>query len=224
MSAKELFADKPKIIYSTSSAHSGVINVWKHKKGLVLEVGGYPQSVSLDTPTLPDRYWFKAANTVARNIKDPKRALIIGIGGATIFHLLAKKFPDLKMTGIEIDPEVIDVARRFFDLDKVPNLKVVVGDGQEYVVTHEGEHFDLTFIDAYLGGNFPLHFEEKDFLAKLKEVTRKDGLVVINRASGFDKTKFENLLNKVFATVEVVKIPLPGFLGGLGGNYLYLCR
>ena len=224
MSAKKLFAGKPKIIYSTSSAHSGVINVWKHKQGLVLEVGGYPQSVSLDTPTLPDKYWFKAVNAISQKLKDPKRALIVGVGGATIFHLLTERFPNLSITGIEIDPEVINVARRFFDLDKVPNLEVVIGDGQEYVVGYEGDPFDFTFIDAYLGGNFPLHFEEEDFLAKLKGITKEDGLIIVNRASGFNRTAFKSLLGKVFATVEVVKIPLPGFLGGLGGNYLYLCR
>lgn len=214
----------PEIIHRAESPWSGKINVWKHDRGLVLEVGGYPQSVSLDTPTLKDRYWSKAAETVSDRISDPRRALIVGVGGATILHLLSERFPDLEITGIEIDPEIVKVAREFFDLDSVRNLELVVGDGGAYVFEYSGEPFDLTFIDAYLGGNFPLHFEEVDFLQRLKEITREDGLVVINRASGLDRPAFEKLLGRVFANVEVVKIPLPGFLGGMGGNYLFICR
>jgi len=223
MSENELFVDKPKIVYSVESLHSGKINVWKHGKGFVLEVGGYQQSVSLNIPTLRDRYWYKATEEVGKLLIDPQKALVIGVGGGTVLHLLSYKFPDLKITGVEIDPEVIKIAREFFDLDKVGGLEVVLKDGATYVFGYEGEPFDLTFVDAYTGGNFPLHFEERGFLEKLQKITKKSGLIVINRASGFDKKTFEELLYKVFAKVEVVKIPLPGFLGGMGGNYLYLC-
>jgi len=214
----------PEVVYRTESPWSGKISVWKHDRGLVLEVGGYPQSVSLDTPTLKDRYWSKAAAAVAERLSGPRKALIVGVGGATILHLLSERFPDLEITGVEIDSEIVKVAREFFGLDEIRNLELVVGDGSAYVFEYGGEPFDLTFIDAYLGGNFPLHFEEIDFIKRLKKITAPGGLVVINRASGFDRSAFEKLLGRVFANVEVVKIPLPGFLGGLGGNYLFICR
>ncbi|NIT04523.1 methyltransferase domain-containing protein [Candidatus Saccharibacteria bacterium] len=136
---------------------------------------------------------------------------------------MTREFPKLAVTGIELDPEIIRVAREFFDLDKIQNLTVVVGDGGEYIKSYLGEPFDLTFVDAYLGGNFPLHFEEGRFLRDLKRVTRAGGVVVINRASGLELGVFKRLLVKVFANVEVIKIPLPGFLGGMGGNYLFIC-
>lgn len=226
MSARKLFADKdkPRIVYSTVSVHSGKINVWKHHQGLILEVGGYSQSVSLDTPSLPERYWFKAADEITRRLGNPKRALIVGVGGATITHLLGRKFPELKFVGVELDPEIVKVARKFFGLDEIKNLSLVVGEGKEYVLEYEGDKFDLTFIDAYLGGNFPLQFEEKQFLRRLRKITDPKGLIAVNRASGFDRPPFETLLNEVFDKVEMIKIPLPGFLGGLGGNLLYLCK
>ncbi|GMR19330.1 MAG: hypothetical protein BMS9Abin34_465 [Patescibacteria group bacterium] len=224
MSVKKLFADKPQVVYSTSSAHSGLIRVWKHHDGLVLEVGGYPQSVSLGTSDLAERYWSKAVAEVGERLSGPRRALIIGVGGATILHLLTQRFSDLEIVGVELDPEIIDIARRFFSLDDINNLSVVEGDGAKYVLSCEGDRFDLTFVDAYLGGNFPLHFEEERFLRRLREITDPAGLVAINRASGFDRPSFEKLLGGVFAKVEVVKIPLPGFLGGWAGNLLYFCQ
>ena len=214
--------DKPHVIYTTSSSYSGKINVWDHGGSLVLEVGGYPQSVSINTPDLKERYWFRAVEEVSLRLKNPLRALLLGVGGATILHLLRQKFPDLELVGVELDGEIVRVAKRFFDLDRIGKLEVLIQDGGEYVQNYQGNPFDLIFVDTYLGGNFPLHFEERGFLLRLRDITSPNGVVVINCAGGFNLRSFEALLSEVFAQVEVVKVPIPGFLGGLG-NFLYFC-
>lgn len=219
-----LFSHNPKIIYSVDSPCSGTINVWEDRGSLTLEVGGYPQSVTLDAPGFSERYWTKAAEEVGKRLMQPKQALVIGVGGGTILHLLAKRFPDLALVGVELDPRIVEVARKYFGLDEIKNLSVVIGDGADYVRNHKKESFDLLFIDAYLGGNFPLHFEERAFLNKLRTLSAPAGLTVINRTSGSHQSDFANLLRDVFSKVEIVKIPLPGFLGGLGGNYLFFCN
>ena len=224
MSVRTLFGANPKIVHSISSPLSGKINVWEKDGGLVLEVGGYPQSVSVNTPDLPRRYWYKAVEEVSSRLANPGRVLVIGVGGGTILHLLSRKFPGLKMVGVGIDEEILRIARQFFELEKIPNLEIVTGDGGEYVASYQGDPLDLVFVDAYLGGNFPLHFNEEQFLSELKRIVAPGGLVVVNRAGGFSHSQFGAVLGRVFAKVEVVKIPLPGFLGGMGGNYLYLCR
>jgi spermidine synthase len=224
MLGRKLFGANPRILYTASSSHSGKINVWEKEGSLVLEVGGYPQSISLNTADLPQRYWYKAVEEVGSRLNEPVRALLIGVGGGTILHLLSRKFPKLQMTGVEIDEEILKIARQFFELDKIPNLEIVTGDGGEYVASYQGDPFDFVFLDAYLGGNFPIHFEEEQFLRHLREITNPTGLIVINRTGGFSRSQFGEILGRVFAKVEVVRIPLPGFLGGMGGNYLYLCR
>ncbi|OGC62378.1 hypothetical protein A3J33_01950 [candidate division WWE3 bacterium RIFCSPLOWO2_02_FULL_53_10] len=253
MSVRNLFGASPKVLYTASSRYSGKINVWEKEGSLVLEVGGYPQSVSLNTPDLPRRYWYKAVEEVGSRLTEPVRALLVGVGGGTILHLLSRKFPKLRMIGVEIDEEILKIARQFFELDKIPNLEVVVGEGGEYISSYicdskitteqrevardhrsrpterkrgqyQGEPFDLVFVDAYLGGNFPLHFEEEQLLRHLRRIANPKGLIVINRAGGFSHSQFGALLGRVFGKVEMVKIPLPGFLGGMGGNFLYLCR
>ncbi len=222
---RKLFgADSPRAVYTAYSPYNGKINVWEHDRSFVLEAAGYQQSVSLNTPDLPKRYWFKATEEVAAQLENPQRALVLGVGGATILHLLSRKFPRIKIVGVEIDEEILKIARQFFELEKIPNLEVVTSDGGEYVSSYQGEPFDLVFVDAYLGGNFPLHFEEEQFLRHLRRISQPKGVIVINRAGGFDRRKFQELLERVFAKVEMVKIPLPGFLGGMGGNFLYFCQ
>lgn len=224
MWVKKLLGVKPRVIYSVDSPYSGKINVWEQQGSLTLEVGGYPQSVSLNTPSLSQRYWARATEEVVKRLTNPKRGLVIGVGGATILHLLSQKFPNLHLSGVEIDLVIMEIAREFFELESIKNLELSVMDGGEYVTKYRGELFDLAFVDAYLGGNFPPHFEEEQFLRQLRRITTPTGWVVINRASGFDSGSFERLLRKVFAKVEVVRIPLPGFLGGLGGNFLFFCH
>src|SRR3989344_4506560 len=103
MSVRTLFGANPKIVHSISSPLSGKINVWEKDGGLVLEVGGYPQSVSVNSPDLPRRYWYKAVEEVSSRLANPGRVLVIGVGGGTILHLLSRKFPGLKMAGVEVD-------------------------------------------------------------------------------------------------------------------------
>jgi spermidine synthase len=224
MLGRKLFGANPKVLYTASSQYSGKINVWEKEGSLVLEVGGYPQSVSLNTPDLPQRYWYKAVEEVGSRLTEPVRALVIGVGGGTILHLLSRKFPGIRIVGVEIDEEILKIARQFFDLDKIPNLEIITGEGGEYAASHQGDPFDLVFVDAYLGGNFPLHFEEDEFLLHLRRITNPTGSVVINRTGGFDRQKFQEMLERRFDKVEVVKVPLPGFLGGMGGNFLFICR
>ena len=195
-----------------------------------MEVGGHPQSVSLGTSNLKERYWFKAAEEIGKRLNNPGRALIVGIGGATIFHLLSQKFSELELVGVELDPEIIKVSRKFFGLDEIKNLKVIIGDGENHITTElarrqgsrakrgvlitplagegsrakrgvltndRGSKFDLTFIDAYLGGNFPSHFQEESFLRQLREITNLGGLIVINRVRGFDRDSFRERLASV---------------------------
>ena len=223
MSVRNLFGASPRVLYTASSRYSGKINVWEKSGSLVLEVGGYPQSVSLNTPDLPQRYWYKAVEEVSSRLNEPARALLVGVGGGTILHLLSRKFPRLQLVGVEIDEEILKIARQFFELDKIPNLEIVVGEGGEYISSYHADPFDLVFVDAYLGGNFPLHFEEEQFLTQLRRILDLGGLAVINRTGGFDRQKFQEMLERRFDKVEVVKIPLPGFLGGMGGNFLFIC-
>ena len=213
-----------RIIYSVVSPISGEIKVWEYQNSRALDVGGYLQSATSGAPEFEKRYWAKAAQEIGSRAKRPKRALVIGVGGGTVLHLLSQKFPDLKIVGVELDPEIINVARKFFGLDEIANLTVVVEDGAKYVGGYQKDKFDLVFIDAYLGGDYPSYFEEEKFVQKIKAMLNPGGLAVFNRTSGSNLDNFRKMLERNFARIEKVKIPLPGFLGGLAGNFLYLGR
>lgn len=114
-----------------------------------------------------------------------KRCLILGLGTGTIAKLIAEKFPQTKIIGVEIDPKVVEIGKKYFDLDKIPNLKIIVGDAFEIINNPKfgvrGSKFDLILVDLYLGQEFPPKAETEDFLKNIKKMLVKSGLVVFNR-------------------------------------------
>lgn len=221
MWAKNLLVDRPQVIFKTASPISGEIKVFEYQGSRALDVGGYLQSATPGAPEFERRYWARAAEEISKRLAQPKSALVIGVGGGTILRLLAQKFPDLAIIGVELDPEIVAVAKKFFDLDQISNLTIIVGDGATYVRDYRGDKFDLVLIDAYLGGNYPSHFEEARFFQEVKAILSPVGIAAFNRTSGSTLGKFRKMLEENFATIEEIKIPLPGFLGGLGGNFLF---
>lgn len=59
--------------------------------------------------------------------------LAIGIGGGALCSYLNVTFPKLSIDAVEIDPEIVQVAQRFFGLTPGPNLRVHCADGLDYV-------------------------------------------------------------------------------------------
>ncbi len=89
-------------------------------------------------------------------------ALMIGLGsGCGIIALLAN-FPGMDITVIEIDPEVVELATKYFPLldhyQDSGRLQIVTGDAVECMqeMHTRGDHFELGFSDAYSGANEPV--------------------------------------------------------------------
>lgn len=122
-----------------------------------------------------------------------KSVLILGLGGGTLAKLLRKKYPDAKITGVEIDPIMIELGKKYLDLDKY-NIDIKIEDTNKFKF---GE-YDLVIVDMYSGDNFPKEFENEEFLKKLT----KFQTVIINRLYFGDKrpdtVRFGNKLEKLY--------------------------
>ena len=68
----------------------------------------------------------------------------------------------MEIDSIEIDPDVIDVARRFFHFREDAHQRVHSGDGREFLARTEAR-FDLILLDAYYADNMPFHLITREF-------------------------------------------------------------
>ncbi len=79
----------------------------------------------------------------------PCRALLVGLGAASLTKFLYRHRPRAKLTVVEIEPAVLAAARQFFKLPEDPKrLKIEIADGVEWLAA-SGETFDLILVDGF---------------------------------------------------------------------------
>lgn len=79
----------------------------------------------------------------------PRNALLIGLGAASLTKFLYRHRPQAQLTVVEIDPEVVDVARLHFKLpDEDERLRIVIDDGADFVARGK-ERYDLIMVDGF---------------------------------------------------------------------------
>jgi len=112
-------------------------------------------------------------------VPSPKRVLIIGLGGGCMPMFLRTLYPEAEIDVVDIDPEVVSVAKRFFGFKEDTRLRAHVADGRKFVEESK-LHYDLIFLDAYGDSSIPRHLATLEFLALAKSRLTERGLVVGN--------------------------------------------
>lgn len=140
--------------------------------------------------------------------KKPKKILILGFGAGSAAKVINKAFPKAQIVGVEIDPKIIELAKKYFDLEKVKNLKLVVDDAYLWVKRAE-EKFDLILIDIYRGEEIPESCQSAEFFKNVKRLLAKDGMAIFNHLySNKEKEQAEDFrkkLEKVFSQVTSLR-------------------
>jgi spermidine synthase len=127
--------------------------------------------------------------------------LILGIGGGTAAKLINKFWPGAKITGVDIDPVMVELGRKYLDLDKI-DIEIKIDDAFNFPKIPNHSKFDLVIVDLYRGDKFPKKFEDEKFLKSLT----KNKLVIFNRLFYKEKKiealEFGKKLQKIFDKVE----------------------
>ncbi|MBI1423802.1 MAG: methyltransferase domain-containing protein [Gammaproteobacteria bacterium] len=77
-----------------------------------------------------------------------RRALVLGVGGGTVIRQLRRWYPHVEVTGIELNPTHLYIARRFFDLDD-PAVTLIEADAIEWMQCYADAPFDLIVDDLF---------------------------------------------------------------------------
>jgi spermidine synthase len=120
----------------------------------------------------------------------PATALSIGMGGGKVSSYLLATLPQLQYTEVELDPDVVRLAKKYFDYKDTPRRTVVVNDGRRFLMGSP-EHFDIIMLDAYRGPFVPFHLLTEEFYREVKKHLSPGGVVVQNIDSStllFDST------------------------------------
>ena len=141
--------------------------------------------------------------------EDVDRIAIIGLAGGTVARQAAAVFPNVVIDGIEIDPLIVEVGRRYFDMN-LPNLNVVVQDGR-WALARSPYLYDLIGVDAYRPPYIPWHLTTREFFQMTAEHLTEDGVLVVNVArTPDDRQLIDGLattMGTIFPSIYVMDIP-----------------
>lgn len=129
---------------------------------------------------------------------DASKLVLVGLGGGSIAKYVWKFCPQIQQTVIELNPQVIQVARsHFFVPDDDERLQVIEGDGIAYIKQHPGST-DWLMMDAFGSNGLPPDFCTQSFFDDCAEAVTPDGLFAIN-LWGSDK-KFDIYMQRMEQT------------------------
>jgi spermidine synthase len=130
----------------------------------------------------------------------------LGLGGGTAAKLVRKYWPESKITGVDIDPVIVELGRKYLSLESA-SIYSIVEDAYDFVQKGK-KKYDLILVDLYLGDKYPERFEEIKFVENVKKLLNKDGVAIFNRLYGVsdrgESMKFGKKLEKVFKKIEYI--------------------
>lgn len=112
--------------------------------------------------------------------KQRRRALFIGCGGAVALRQFASVYPGIAIDVVERDPAVIELARRWFDLDTIPGTTVHIEDGAVFVARAAAGSWDVVVVDAYGAAAFDSPFATPEFFSNLRRAIDPGGAAALN--------------------------------------------
>lgn len=192
----------PQTIALVNSKYNRQIKIVEFLGRRYIDVGGLMQSGGF-----LEKIFAKGIKKL--HISTPKKILVLGLGGGSIINVFNKFYPLAAITAVEIDQKMIDVGRKYLNLNNARHLKIIVKDAFEEIYNIK-DKYDLIFIDLYHGYEIAGKISRDKFLLKLKLVLNKNGNVIFNhiyfRNHISEANKFLDKLKEVFHYVITTKI------------------
>ena len=116
---------------------------------------------------------------------DATDMLVIGIGGGTVINSMLAQNRNLFIDAVDIDPEVIRVAYKYFNMPDSPKLRATAGDGRVFL-RDKNSRYDVIMVDAYNRTSIPYHLTTREFFSEMKNALKPDGIVIFNIVSSIE--------------------------------------
>jgi spermidine synthase len=148
----------------------------------------------------------KGFRKIFRKIKLKKQSfsnvLLLGFGSGSVVSIIHEEYKmNCRITAVELDPIVLTLGNKYFNIKRFENLKIVTGEAFDFVKNTK-EKFDLIVFDIYIDTDIPPLFESMEFLESVKNILSENGLLVYNKDINSEKMKESlDFLNGNFSNV-----------------------
>lgn len=178
--------------------------------------------IRLDDPTactFPVTEGFHAIR--AFRLEPPQHVLLIGLGAGEVVRSFLKGFPQSQIQAVELDPAVLDVARRHFALPATRRLRVAIGDGYAFLMRSR-ERYDLIILDACGPDGIPSQFCTREFMHLAANRLTPRGMLAANlfdlAPDGTAASEFTRQAARRFPERHAMRLVSPSYQ-----NHLLFC-
>jgi len=163
-------------IFKKKSARSKVIEVTWANGELVLD----SENTNYSYGSLQRILRYGLRNIGYNKVLEMDHILVLGVAGGSVIKTLVDEIEYKgKITGVEIDAEMIQIANQYFNLNEIQQLQIVIDDAFEFVLKTK-DKYDLIIIDIFEDTNMPNFLFEKFFSERICFLLKDHGFVLFN--------------------------------------------
>lgn len=191
-----VLAREGKVLYEKDSEYNHIVVIEDDEglRSLLFEEDGALQSVvKVGDPDHLELPYARGMFTALAFLPEPKRILIVGLGGGTIPGFLHKHCPGAHIDVVDIDPDVVKVAKKYFGFREDEKMKAHVADGRKFIEDCR-KPYDIIFLDAYSAENIPRHLATREFLQAVRKALTPKGIVVGNVWSRYSNPLYDSMV------------------------------
>jgi spermidine synthase len=174
-------ADDGRVIHETDTEYqyARVIEEDDGERHLELNEGVAIHSVYRPDSFLTDNVWDDYI-VLPRAVLDrpPRRMAILGNAAGTTARAYGHYFPETAIDGVEIDGEVTEIGRKYFDM-RNPRLRTYTDDARPFLRRSEGG-YDTIMVDAYRQPYIPFYLVTKEFFELCRDRLAPGGALIVN--------------------------------------------
>lgn len=126
-------------------------------------------------------------------IRSFKSILILGVAGGSVIETLVEevKFKG-RITGVEIDADILQIAHEYFNINRFENLQLIRDDAFEFVLK-TNEHYDLIIIDIFQDLKMPNFLFHDFFIQRINSLLNLQGFILFNTMVISDDDRLRNV-------------------------------
>ena len=218
---KKEFNDK--VLFETESCFHN-IKVIENEIGRFLHYNDTYQAGIINTSNysgnLPYINYFLLPYFFRKNIK---KVLLIGLGSGKIINDLFKLFSIEKFDIIDIEENILDIAKNFFNFKLNKKINFNLQDAIVFLQNTKTK-YDLIIVDVANNDGIDERFISKDYLKSIKSHLKSNGIFISNLCSSADLENKKNIFYKELKTLynsifDYVKI----YKGDYSDKIYYKC-
>ncbi len=154
---------------------------------LTNDILGTQSGIFLDDPDTLLFGYTRMFDFAPENLPNIGNALMIGAGAYSYPTHFVRKYPKASIDVVEIDPKLLELAKKYFSFKETPAIKIHHEDGRVFL-NNLKETYDVILVDAFLANaTIPFQLTTKEVAQKMHDSLKDSGIIMINMIGSIEK-------------------------------------